>query len=546
MQISLQTRLQTFVSSFLFRYENVAGVTLAIIATFVAGYHFLGALRDQSTGTASQDWILQNRLSSPLPSSSIVILDIDERSLATLAAQYGRWPWPREVLAEGLERVLADDPESVVFNILISDPDLKNPDGDALLDYVASSSSKVVFPMIRLDPQNDAQSQLKIATLPGARPGENAEAARTIAAVLPGLPGMQTRMGLANNAPDGDGIVRRYGFDRAVDGWSIPSLVSATLGASGRDVAAIPESYWINWRNKQGRYQRISYSDFYQAKKGEISLRGKYVIIGASAPGIAQVVPTAVEQLQDSNEIIATALDDALNKTWLRTNPAWFDFFLSILAAWGLVWARAAGVRDELIDRIFFLTQTALGGVCLLLVSYANILFDASAPMGILAGVFSAILISNSLGKRWGSAYLGYREQIDRASTDFVVVGLHAVVEPDTAKYDDAKRKLFGLFGWRYVIRLEDVVDKRSIVGDSLAAITFFCAPMTSAISEQLAQLNTPDNDKLIVAVRFSSPTGWAPSDRRFRSEVTQRVLEVSRRLLEKNESSLSDRTWSA
>ena len=58
MQISLQTRLQTFVSSFLFRYENVAGVTLAIIATFVAGYHLLGALRDQSTGTASQDWIL--------------------------------------------------------------------------------------------------------------------------------------------------------------------------------------------------------------------------------------------------------------------------------------------------------------------------------------------------------------------------------------------------------------------------------------------------------------------------------------------------------
>jgi hypothetical protein len=96
------------------------------------------------------------------------------------------------------------------------------------------------------------------------------------------------------------------------------------------------------------------------------------------------------------------------------------------------------------------------------------------------------------------------------------------------------------------VIRLEDVVDKRSIVGDSLAAITFFCAPMTSAISEQLGQLNTPDNDKLIVAISFSSPTGWAPSDRRFRSEVTQRVLEVSRRLLEKNESSLSDRTWSA
>lgn len=537
MQIPLQSRLQTLLSSFLFRYENVAGVTLAIIATFVAGYHFVGALGDQSTGTASQDWILQNRLSSPIPSSSIVILDIDERSLATLATQYGRWPWPREVLAEGLERILADEPEGVIFNVLISDPDLNNPDGDALLDYVASNSGKVIFPMIRLAPQNDAQSQLRIDTLPGVRPNANAEAERTIAAVLPGLPGMRSRMGLANNEPDGDGIVRRFRFESTVGDWSIPSLVSATLSVSGRDQVDIPESYWINWRNKRGSYQRISFSDFYQAKSGEITLRGKYVIIGISAPGIAQVVPTAVDQLQDSNEIIATALDDALNKTWLRTNPAWFDLVVSILAAWGLVWARTVGVRDELIDRMFFVAQISLGGVCILLVSYANVLFDASAPMGILAGVFSAILISNSLGKRWGSAYLGYRDQLDRSATDFVVVGLHAVSGPEAARYDAIKRKLLELFDWRYVIRLEDVVDKRSIVGDSLTAITFFCAPATAAIRAQLTQLSTPDNDKLVMAVGFSSPTGWAPSDRRFRSEVTQRVLEVSRRLLEKNES---------
>ena len=537
MRIPLQSRLQTLISSTLFRYENVAGVTLAIIATLVAGIHFVGALRGQSTGTASQDWILQNRLSSPPPSSSIVILDIDERSLATLATQYGRWPWPREVLADGLERILADEPEGVIFNVLISDPDLKNPDGDALLDYVASISGKVIFPMIRLAPKNDPQSQLKIETLPGARPNANAETERTIAAVLPAFPGMRSRMGLANNDSDGDGIVRRYHFESTVGDWSIPSLVSATLGVSGRDTADIPEDYWINWRNKRGSYQRISFSDFFKAKNDELSLTGKYVIIGTSAPGIAQVVPTAVDQLQDSNEIIATALDDALNKTWLRTNPVWFDFLLSIVAAWGLVWARAARVRDELIDRIFFVAQIALGGVCILLVSYANVLFDASAPMGTLGGVFSAILISNSLGKRWGSAYLGYRDQVDRSATDLVVVGLHAVSGPETAKYDALKKTLLTLFGWRYVIYLDDVVDKQSIVGDSLSAITFFCAPATAAIRTQLTQLSTPDNDKLVMAVGFSSPTGWAPSDRRFRSEVTQRVLEVSRRLLEKNES---------
>lgn len=536
MPISLQSRLFAFVSSFLFRYENIAGLTLAIIATLVASYHFLNSFVEKAAGTATQDWILQNRFSSPRPSESIVILDIDERSLAVLATEYGRWPWPREVLAEGLERALVDRPSAVIFNVLISDPDLKNPDGDALLDYIASGSNKVVFPFVRLDPRNDEQSKLKISALPGVESLPEATTDQTIAAILPGLSGMTARMGITNNTPDGDGIVRRYSYDQVAGGWSIPSLVKATLTLEGRETSGIPESYWINWRNKEGRYKRISFSDFYKNQNTDVSLKDKYVIIGASAPGVGQVVPTAVAQIEDSNEILATALDDALNSTWLRTSPAWADFVLSIIAAWGLVWARSTGIRDELIDRTFFVIQASLGGICFVLVSYANVLFDASAPMGILTGVFSAILISNSLGKRWGSAYLGYREQLYPEALYLVVVGLHTADGPNAKRYDEIKHLLIDLFGWRYVIRLEDVVDKRSIVGDSLAEITFFCAPATPEITHQLKQLDTAANEKLLVAVNFSSPTGWAPSNRRFRSEVTQRVLEVSRRLLEKNE----------
>ena len=51
----------------------------------------------------TRDLILKWRLSSPPPSDRIIILDIDERSLALLASEYGRWPWSRGVLAQGLQ-----------------------------------------------------------------------------------------------------------------------------------------------------------------------------------------------------------------------------------------------------------------------------------------------------------------------------------------------------------------------------------------------------------------------------------------------------------
>src|SRR5690554_892330 len=45
------------------------------------------------------DRVMQLRLSSPAAADNIVILDIDEKSLAAMAPEYGRWPWPREVMA---------------------------------------------------------------------------------------------------------------------------------------------------------------------------------------------------------------------------------------------------------------------------------------------------------------------------------------------------------------------------------------------------------------------------------------------------------------
>ena len=77
-------------------------------------------------------------------------------------------------------------------------------------------------------------------------------------------------------------------------------------------------AFLINWRNKSAKgYQRVSFSDLYRdLVRGEEAgqplplMKGKHLVIGASAPGIAVLKGTSLGPTTDDNEIIATMIDD--------------------------------------------------------------------------------------------------------------------------------------------------------------------------------------------------------------------------------------------
>src|SRR5918996_4085376 len=134
---------------------------------------------------AGFDLTLRYRIFAPKPDEEIIIVDIDEASLASMAKEYGRWPWPRQVLGEFLEHLELQKPKAVVFDILFSDPDVYNPDSDAYFDAVVADTNNTFFPMLRLDAASDSLSQFKPATIPGVTPipGQAQENA-TIAVVV--------------------------------------------------------------------------------------------------------------------------------------------------------------------------------------------------------------------------------------------------------------------------------------------------------------------------------------------------------------------------
>jgi CHASE2 domain-containing sensor protein len=252
--------------------------------------------------------------------------------------------------------------------VLISDPDKKDPDGDAALAFSSQMLRPVAFPLIRLNPANDSASQLRVQAIPGMSKLNGFKEDTTLAAVLPWFPSMQDRMGVANQKQDADGIVRKYPIRWSENGYELPSLVGRVIELSDERVHSEQSTISLNWRNKRGRYERISFSDLFLnqlSEKQVQALKGAHVILGVSAPGLGQVKPTSVAAVEDDAEILATALDDALHDTHLRTMPAALVLVLNIIAIWVLVAISMRPIQNQTINRLFILIQSAFGGVTL-------------------------------------------------------------------------------------------------------------------------------------------------------------------------------------
>ena len=136
-------------ASFARRFRNNFYLFLAALLT-------LGILLDASVFHVGEnmrqkafDFIVRHRIITPKPDPNIVIIDIDEASLAAMAGDYGRWPWPRQVMGEMVELLEQQRPKAVVFDILFSDPDVYNPDSDAYFNEVVASADNVFFPFLQ-------------------------------------------------------------------------------------------------------------------------------------------------------------------------------------------------------------------------------------------------------------------------------------------------------------------------------------------------------------------------------------------------------------
>jgi len=318
------------------------------------------------------------------PDPEIVLVDIDDASLARLQGEAGKWPWPRVVHAQLVEGLQAQKPRAIVFDIVFSEPDVFRKELDQAFVEAIAPHRNIYFPLVRLPAHNDAKFP-PLAGLAGAlglkaRPGADPSARAALVPPL-ALPESAWRTGTIGFENDADGVGRRYRLREVVAGWEIPSLPARLAQDLGWPLPAGDEIV-LAWRGAAGAVRHVSYADLYedfnrsQRKRPADEFTGRIVIVGTAATALQDLRVTPMSSLHPGAEILATAIENLKNGRSMRILPAGWSMLLATLLIGAL---HAAFARNVDASR----TGYALGAasVVLLAASWAAAGRNLLAPM---------------------------------------------------------------------------------------------------------------------------------------------------------------------
>lgn len=358
---------------------------------------------------STYDAMVRARLWVAAPDPRIVIVDIDEASLARMGQEFGRWPWPRDTLATVLEHIESQQPAAVVWDILFSDADRISPGGDAAFNAAVARSPHSHFSVVRLPAANDKVSQVTQSVLPtlwtdAARRAGDVPA--TVALIPPALPAIAaSRLGYNNGYVDPDGLLRRYRYlETLPDGSAIQSLPLSVVRALepaayqallAQTRPAQPDPLIVWPRTSQAHVHVPFVEVFEQAEEGKRrasvpDFAGKIVLIGSTAPSLHDIHGTPLSGTQAGVDSLAMALDNALNRRHLTELPAWLQAALAIGLCIGLaIWVQSRSVSA--LGPALLILPGGLLGVSYLSLNGLPVFIDLHLAAG-LALVFLAVL----------------------------------------------------------------------------------------------------------------------------------------------------------
>jgi len=133
----------------------------------------------------------------------VVVVTIDPDSVARL----GPWPWPRRELAQLVDRISDAGSRAIGVHLLLAQPSLYDPQGDAQLAQAIARDGSVVLPVVV----------------------DLASPSSAAAAILPAadLMGAAAALGHTDAITDADGIARRLALHAGLDSPRWPSFALA-------------------------------------------------------------------------------------------------------------------------------------------------------------------------------------------------------------------------------------------------------------------------------------------------------------------------------
>jgi diguanylate cyclase len=198
--------------------------------------------------------LARDRMHPRLATGNIALVEIDAKSLSRIST----WPWPRRLHGQLIDTLREAGAAKVAFDVDFSAT--TNPDDDRLFgEALGRFGGAAILPTFRQPASSSSREWIE--NLPVATLRDHAF------------------LGSVNVQPDSDGQLRRFSYGTVTGGVPRPALAALLADTRGR----IGESFSIDSAIDPASILRLSYADVLTGAISAEKLRGKAILVGATA-----------------------------------------------------------------------------------------------------------------------------------------------------------------------------------------------------------------------------------------------------------------------
>ncbi len=300
--------------------------------------------------------------------SNVVIIDIDEKSLS----KFGQFPWSRSVFAKIIEKVSVANPKAIGLDIFFTEKDKQSPEevikaynliptdvaqlqnikghDEVFRESLEKSKSVIAVLGSNVSSHGTYDRSAKARFLSkGGDPKEFTYSFPYSIGSLEKLEKSAKGLGSISFLDQTDGIIRslplivrfnnklyptmglemvRVGNNQKNLYVELNEIGITRISSRPHKVFSDPNGIiWIRYKESQ-KNQYISASSVFDGKFEESKFKNKYVLIGASAQGLFDLVKTPLGVTIPGVEVHANVIENILDQSYLIRNPNTYIFEL--------------------------------------------------------------------------------------------------------------------------------------------------------------------------------------------------------------------------
>ena len=361
--------------------------------------------------------------------SDVIIIDIDEKSLG----KFGQFPWSRSVFASILEKVNKDQPKAVGFDIFFTEKDKQSPD-EIIKSYNLIPTDVTELQKIKGHDEIFGEQLKKTKSVTAvlgspvpsysnydrkakarflSKGGDPKEFTYSYAYSIGSLEQLENNvkgLGSISFLDQTDGIIRslplivkfnnqiyptmglemvRVGNNQKNIYIEMSDIGVNRISARPYKISSDPNGIiWIRYKNPI-KSQYISASSVFEGKFPDNFFKDKYVLIGASAQGLFDLVKIPLGLTVPGVEVHANVIENIIDQSFLIRNPNTYVFeLLFVFIVSVLTFLISQKIKPKYSLSIFFSSLIVVIIIGFSMFLFRSELVDISYPIFMLTITF--------------------------------------------------------------------------------------------------------------------------------------------------------------